>query len=87
MTVLALALVSIFGAAVRESQVEPGVAPSQVQVRRGQVAMAVTVVVVVAILFLLEIGGGMPLLRRQRFDAVQATSRSRLRSRMGTRWF
>jgi hypothetical protein len=52
MTLLTLALVSIFGAAVRESQVEPGAAPSQAQVRRGQVAMAVTASVILVILFL-----------------------------------
>lgn len=52
MTMLTLALVSILGAAVRESQVEPGVAPSQAQRRRGRIAMTVTVAVVVAILFL-----------------------------------
>lgn len=49
---LALSLVSILGAAVRESQIEPGVAPPQAQVRQGRVAMAVTAVVIVAILFL-----------------------------------
>jgi len=52
MTVLMLALVSIFGAAVRESQVEPGVAPSQAQVGRGRVTMAATAVVILVILFL-----------------------------------
>ena len=49
--VLALALVAILGAAVRESQVEPGVAPSQAQLRRGRIAMSVTAVVIAAMLF------------------------------------
>lgn len=49
---LALALVSILGAAARESQVEPGVASSRAQVRRGRIAMAVTAAVIVAILLL-----------------------------------
>lgn len=52
MIFLALALVSILGAAVRESQVEPGVAPSQAQLRRGGIAMTVAAVVIVAILLL-----------------------------------
>lgn len=51
MIFLAVALVSILGAAVRESQVEPGAAPSQAQLRRGRAAMAVTAAVIVAILF------------------------------------
>lgn len=52
MTVLALALISILGAAVRESQVEPGVALSEAQLRRGRVAMVVTAAAIVGILFL-----------------------------------
>lgn len=52
MSVLVLALVSIFGAAVRESQVEPGVAPSKRQRRRARTAMAVTAAVMVGILYL-----------------------------------
>jgi hypothetical protein len=52
MTVLAVALVSILGAAARESQVEPGVVPSQAQLQRGRVAMAVTGGVMATILFL-----------------------------------
>ena len=51
MVFLALALVSILGAAVRESQTEPGAAPSQAQLRWGRIAMAVTALMIVAILF------------------------------------
>lgn len=52
MAVLGLALVSILGAAVRESQVEPGTAASGAQLRRGRVAMAVTAAAIVLILVL-----------------------------------
>lgn len=52
MAVLAVALVSILGAAVRASQVEPGVAPSRAQRRRGRVAMAVTAAAIVLSLLL-----------------------------------
>ena len=52
MSVLVVALISILGAAVRESQVEPGAALSQAHLRRGRVAMVVTAAVVVVILFL-----------------------------------
>ena len=52
MAVLGVALVSILGAVVRESRVEPGVAPSQAQVRGGRMAMGVTAAVILAVLYL-----------------------------------
>ena len=50
MAVLSVALVSILGAAVRESQVEPGTVPSPGEFRRGRIAMAVTAAAIVLIL-------------------------------------
>jgi hypothetical protein len=52
MTVLGVALVSILGAVVRESQVEPGVTPSRAEVRRGRIAMGVTAAVILGVLYL-----------------------------------
>lgn len=52
MTFLAFALVSILGAAVRESPLEPGSTPTPGTLRRGRIAIGVTAVVVAAILFL-----------------------------------
>ena len=47
-------MIAIFGAAARESQLEPGAAASAPLRRRGRIAMAVTAVALVAILFLGE---------------------------------
>jgi hypothetical protein len=52
MAFLTLSLVSIFGAAARESQLEPGVDIPQVRRSRARTAMVVAAVVVVGILFL-----------------------------------
>lgn len=52
MTFLVVSMVAIFGAAVRESGVEPGAAPSSSLKRRGRIAMVVTAAALVAILFL-----------------------------------
>jgi hypothetical protein len=52
MVLLVASLIAIFGAAARESQLEPGAAPSTPQRRRGRIAMAVTAAALVAILFL-----------------------------------
>lgn len=52
MLLLVASMIAIFGAAARESQLEPGVSPSTPQRRRGRIAMAVTAVALVAILFL-----------------------------------
>ena len=52
MALLVTSLIAIFGAAARESQLDPGAAPSEPQRRRGRIAMAVTAAVLVAILFL-----------------------------------
>jgi hypothetical protein len=52
MFLLITSLVAIFGAAARESQLEPGAAPSTPQRHRGRIAMALTAAALVAILFL-----------------------------------
>jgi hypothetical protein len=52
MLLLVASMVAIFGAAARESQLEPGATASALQRRRGQIAMAVTATALVAILFL-----------------------------------
>jgi hypothetical protein len=52
MLLLVASLIAIFGAAARESQLDPGAAPSDAQRRRGRIAMAVTAAALVAILFL-----------------------------------
>jgi hypothetical protein len=52
MLLLVASLMAIFGAAARESQLDPGVAPSPKQRRRGRIATAVTAAALVAILFL-----------------------------------
>lgn len=52
MLLLVASLIAIFGAAARESQLDPGVAPSTQQRRRGRIAMAATAAALVAILFL-----------------------------------
>jgi hypothetical protein len=52
MVFLALSLVSIFGAAARESQLEPGVEIPQTRRSRARVAMVVAAVTAVGILFL-----------------------------------
>jgi hypothetical protein len=54
MTLLVLAIVSIFGAARREGQLEPGQLSGPVQKRAARVAMAIALVVVVG---LLSLGG------------------------------
>jgi hypothetical protein len=48
MLVLAVGIVSIVGAGVREAQLDPGVAPSQKSKKRATLVMAVTLVVVAA---------------------------------------
>jgi hypothetical protein len=50
--ILSAGVVSIIGAAVRESQVEPGQAPSPEALRRARRAMSITAVLVAAILYL-----------------------------------
>jgi hypothetical protein len=52
MVLLVASMITIFGAAARESQLDPGSAPSTPQRRRGRIAMAVTAAALVAILFL-----------------------------------
>jgi hypothetical protein len=52
MLLLVASLIAIFGAAARESQLEPGQAPSLLQRRRGRVAMAVAAAALVVLLFL-----------------------------------
>jgi hypothetical protein len=52
MLLLVTSLIAIFGAAARESQLEPGAAPSTPQRRRGRIAMAMTAAALVAVLFL-----------------------------------
>lgn len=52
MLLLVASMIAIFGAAARESQLEPGAAASAPLRRRGRIAMAVTAVALVAILFL-----------------------------------
>jgi hypothetical protein len=52
MILLVTSMIAIFGAAARESQMEPGAAPSTSLRRRGRVVMAVTAAVLLAILFL-----------------------------------
>ena len=51
MALLSVALVSILGAAVRESRLEPGTVPSPAELRRGRVAMAITAAAILLILF------------------------------------
>jgi hypothetical protein len=52
MLLLAASMIAILGAAARESQLEPGAAASTSLRRRGRIAMAVTAVALVVILFL-----------------------------------
>jgi hypothetical protein len=52
MLLLVTSLITIFGAAARESHLEPGASPSTPQRRRGRIAMALTAAALVAILFL-----------------------------------
>jgi hypothetical protein len=52
MIVLSLSLISIFGAAVRESQLEPGAEIPSARRGRARIAMVVAAVMVIAILFL-----------------------------------
>src|SRR5712671_1879873 len=52
MMILAVGIVSIVGAGVREAQLEPGVEPPPSRARRARVVMAVTAVAVAAMLFL-----------------------------------
>lgn len=52
MAFLVLSLISIFGAAARESQVEPGDTPTPGRKRRAVIVMAATALALVAILFL-----------------------------------
>ncbi len=52
MILLVASMIAIFGAAARESQMEPGAAPSASLRRRGRVVMVVTAAVLLAILFL-----------------------------------
>ena len=52
MLVLVASMIAIFGAAARESQLEPGAATSAQLRRRGRIAMAVTAIALFAILFL-----------------------------------
>ncbi|MCU1261516.1 MAG: hypothetical protein JWO80_4401, partial [Bryobacterales bacterium] len=51
MVVLVLGLVSIVGASVRDSQLEPGVQPSAAQRRRAWIAMGATAAVLIGILY------------------------------------
>jgi hypothetical protein len=50
-TFLVLGLVMIVGAAVRESKLPPGEDPSLNQIRRGQIAMAIAFVIILAIVW------------------------------------
>lgn len=52
MVFLALSLISIFGAATRESQIEPGATIPPARRSRARIAMAVATVMVIGILFL-----------------------------------
>src|SRR5260370_9952396 len=52
MILLVTSMIAIFGAAARESQMEPGGAPSASLRRRGRVVMAVTAAALIGILFL-----------------------------------
>lgn len=52
MLLLVASLITIFGAALREGQLEPGATPSALQRRRGRIAMAITATALLAILFL-----------------------------------
>jgi hypothetical protein len=52
MFLLVASMIAIFGAAARESQLDPGAAPSTSQRRRGRIAMAATAAALVTILFL-----------------------------------
>ena len=52
MIFLVASLIAIFGAGVRESQLEPGVATTIALRRRGRIAMVVTAVVLLVLLFL-----------------------------------
>jgi hypothetical protein len=52
MSLLVASLIAIFGAAARDGQLDPGVAPTTPQRRRGRIAMAVTAVAIVAVLYL-----------------------------------
>jgi len=52
MLLLVASMIAILGAAVRETQLEPGAATSAPLRRRGRIAMAVTAVALVVILFL-----------------------------------
>ena len=52
MVVLVASMIAIFGAAARDGQLDPGASPSTSQRRRGRIAMALTAVALVAILFL-----------------------------------
>ena len=52
MLLLVASMVAILGAAARESQLDPGTAPSARLKRRGRIAMAMTAAALVAILFL-----------------------------------
>jgi hypothetical protein len=52
MLLLVVSMIAILGAAARESQLEPGAAASASLRRRGRIAMAVTAVALVVILFL-----------------------------------
>ncbi|MGB9463664.1 MAG: hypothetical protein WBR10_00990 [Candidatus Acidiferrum sp.] len=52
MVFLAVGLVFIAGAAAREGNLEPGETPSRAKTRRARIVMAITAVVVLAILFL-----------------------------------
>jgi len=51
MLILAVGIVSIVGAGVREAQLDPGLPPSPSRVRRARVVMAMTAALVAAILF------------------------------------
>src|SRR5215467_6488868 len=52
MFLLAASMITILGAAARESQLEPGAATSVSQRRRGRIAMALTATAIIVILFL-----------------------------------
>jgi len=52
MFLLVASMIAILGAAARESQLDPGTAPSALLRRRGRIAMALTAAALVAILFL-----------------------------------
>jgi hypothetical protein len=52
MFLLVASLIAIFGAAARDGQLDPGVAPTTPQRRRGRIAMAITAAAIVAVLYL-----------------------------------